>query len=471
MLDTRERWVLAIARHISDAIIVLDKTRTIRFANAAAAKMANHATGSELLGQSYPEILRQHKIYTEDGEPASAEAFPSEIAFRLGKETRGKIFAQIDPEGVHHWLSITSFPLSDSKGEASFVAVIFRDITRKKIHEDRLQFLLDSSKILSISTDLHTRLKEKSRLLIPKLADWATVNILTPDGALKRLAVEHRDPHKVKLVDRYAALAAEHPDENKRAIYRVAKTGVSELYAKFAAEDITPSGYSEEGRMLSKKLQPCSAMIIPIKSKSHVLGVLSLAYTEESGRHYSKDDVEFMEEFAHHLSLTIDNARLYEEIAKRDAAKDVFLATLSHELRNPLAPIKSSLELLAIKNVDEKLKPELGIIEHQFEQIEKLLRDLLDVTRLTLGKLQLERTSTDLTSLVALCIETLRGEIEGGAIDLRVLLPQEPLWVSADSVRIEQVLVNLLQNAAKFTPRGGKITVSLKKETEMPCFP
>src|SRR5947208_2291626 len=117
MLDARERWVLTIAKHISDAIIVLDKSRTIRFANAIAARMAGVGTATELLGQSYPEVLKHHRIFNEDGSQAMPLEFPSELALREGATTRDKVMAQIDPKGVHHWLSITSFPLSDSKGE------------------------------------------------------------------------------------------------------------------------------------------------------------------------------------------------------------------------------------------------------------------------------------------------------------------------------------------------------------------
>ena len=461
-IDARERWVLTIAKHISDAITVLDKNRTIRFANQAAAKMAGVGSASELLGQSYLEILKQHQIFNEDGSIALPSEFPSEIAFRQHKETRDKIYAQIDPRGVHYWLSITSFPLADSSGENSFVAVIYRDITEKKIHEDRLRFLIESSKILSITTDLDVRLSEKARLLVPTLADWVTINLLTPGGTLIRKAVVHRDSERIPLVERFAALAADHAQSREGGIYRVATSQKTEFYPFVG--DMPSTSYNDEQRRLSAILRPCSAIITPIQTVDRMFGVLSLAYTAESGRHYSQEDVEFVEEYGHHLGFTIENTLLYEEIAKRDAAKDVFLATLSHELRNPLAPIKSSLELLNLKNKNAEIRPELSVIEHQFEQMEKLLRDLLDVTRLTLGKLQLEKAPIDLSALVRVCAETNRKAIEEDGLALSVAVPRESVWIDGDSVRIEQVLVNLIHNAAKFTPRGGTISVSLEEE-------
>src|SRR3989344_8605108 len=130
-----------------------------------------------------------------------------------------------------------------------------------------------------------------------------------------------------------------------------------------------------------------------------------------------------MEEFGHHLSITMENARLYQEIAKRDSAKDAFLATLSHELRNPLAPIKSSLELIQMKNTDRALLHDLSVVEHQFDHMEKLLRDLLDVTRFTLGKVKLTRSSVDISKLARMVVSTHRPTIEHKGIMMSENIP------------------------------------------------
>ena len=458
-MGTYEAWLNTITERVSDSIIVLDEKRIIRFANDAAARMAGVREAQQLVGVSYTEIVKSHTVRNEDGSIAEPQTFPSEIAFREGKETRNKIFSQIDPRGVHHWLSVTSFPLPERADNVRCVAVIYEDISRRKLREDRLRFLIESSKILSINTDLHARLREKTRLLIPTLADWATVNLVSEDGVLHRVALEHRDRDKIPHLERFASIAAEDEDA---VIYRVAKTGVSELFPLLSSKAMQRPDRSEEYNNLIERLRPCSAMIVPIGSASRVLGVLSLAFSD-SGRQYTQEDVEFMEEFGHHLSITIDNARLYAEIAKRDGAKDAFLATLSHELRNPLAPIKSSIELLRIKNSDETIRNEIEVIEHQFGHMEKLLRDLLDVTRFTLGKVKLQRTSIDVSTVARAVADMRRGAIERKGIKLSLTAPEEPLWISADALRIEQVFTNILSNAEKFTPADGRIAVSLKE--------
>lgn len=459
MEEERAAWHQQLVDRLTEAVLVLDKSRVIRFANSRAARMAGVQTPEELVGASYHDILRRQKIYSEDGSPAGLSDLPSEHALRRGEETSGRIFAQIDPSGTHHWISVSGFPLERGPSP-SHVALFFRDITRRKLRDDKLRFLIESSKVLSIDGDINARLREKTRLLIPQLADWATINVIDAGGKLRRLSVEHRDPEKIPLLERFASLAAGHPDGEVRGVRRVAQTGRPELYERVAAMPATM--FSSEQRTLSRLLQPHSAMIVPIKNGEHVLGVLSLAYSD-SGRSYGEDDLEFMQEYGHHLAVVIENARLYKEIEKRDKGKDAFLATLSHELRNPLAPIKHSLELMKLRG-DGEIAEEVAMIEHQFEHMEKLLCDLLDVSRFTLGKFKLNMEPLDLAALVRTLSAARRPAMGAQAISLSVNLPREAVWISGDAVRIEQVVSNLLHNAEKFTPRGGSISLELRSD-------
>ncbi|RJQ34418.1 response regulator [Candidatus Parcubacteria bacterium] len=450
MKERQRQW--RIAEQVSDAVIVLDADRVVQYANDAAAKLVDAEKGSDLLGRFYPDILKERRLYNEDGTtPADPSKLPSEIAFRDGITTRNRVYADINASGTHRWLSVSGFPLESGGESRPLVALLIQDISRRKKREDKLRFLIESSKILSINIDLHTRLKEKMRLLIPSLADWATINLVDENGELVRVATQHRVREKTPLVERFATIASKDADA---VIYRVARSGKPELYASLTPQHVQAATSDDERKRLLDALRPCSAMIVPIQSTSRVVGILSLAYTEESGRHYAQEDVDFMREFGHHLSVTIDNARLYDEIAKRDAAKDAFLATLSHELRNPLAPIKNSLELIKLKNNDELLAPDITMIEHQFDHMEKLLRDLLDVTRFTLGKVTLSRMPIDLCTLVRTVAASRRAPIERKGIGFMLHLPPKPVRISGDEVRIEQVLTNLLSNAEKFTETG-----------------
>jgi signal transduction histidine kinase/ActR/RegA family two-component response regulator len=147
-----------------------------------------------------------------------------------------------------------------------------------------------------------------------------------------------------------------------------------------------------------------------------------------------------------------------EALREADRRKDEFLATLAHELRNPLAPIRNAVQLLkANGSGDSRLAWSRSVIERQLAQMARLLEDLLDMNRVSRGKVSLRRSRITLASVVDSAVETSRPLVDGGAHDLRIDLPPEPVLLDGDPVRLSQVLSNLLNNAAKYTPDGGHI--------------
>lgn len=154
-------------------------------------------------------------------------------------------------------------------------------------------------------------------------------------------------------------------------------------------------------------------------------------------------------------------AGLADALQAADRTKDEFLAVLAHELRNPLAPIKNSVTLLKAKHLDD---PQLAwardVIDRQIDQMARLLDDLLDVSRITRNKLELRRETVELRLVLDAALETSRPLIEAAAHTLIVDLPPQPIYVDADPLRLAQVFANLLNNAAKYTPRGGEIRIT-----------
>jgi signal transduction histidine kinase/ActR/RegA family two-component response regulator len=140
-----------------------------------------------------------------------------------------------------------------------------------------------------------------------------------------------------------------------------------------------------------------------------------------------------------------------------DRRKDEFLATLAHELRNPLAPMRNALQILRLRGGDKAVEQVRGMMERQLAQMVRLIDDLLDVSRITRGKLALRKERVDLAAIVADAVDTARPHIEASGHELDVSLPPEPIYLDADPVRIAQVLSNLLNNAAKYTERGGRV--------------
>lgn len=164
----------------------------------------------------------------------------------------------------------------------------------------------------------------------------------------------------------------------------------------------------------------------------------------------------------HHEKL---NA-LLEALKASDRSKDEFLAMLSHELRSPLAPIANAVQLLGLQRGSENLiqQQARGIIERQMAHLQRLVADLLEVSRITTGRVQLRREPVAVSSIVEGAVETARPLLEQRRHEITVSLPPEPIWLHADAARLEQVVANLLTNAAKFTEAGGHVWLTVQRE-------
>ena len=171
-------------------------------------------------------------------------------------------------------------------------------------------------------------------------------------------------------------------------------------------------------------------------------------------------------------AIAMDNARLYRaeqeaaaKLREADRRKDEFLATLAHELRNPLAPIRTGLHLLRITPPgSDSAEQARAMMERQLTHLIRLVDDLLEVSRISRGKIDLRRSPIELAAVVLSAVETSRPAIEAARHKLEISLPAQPLTVDADFVRLAQVLANLLNNAAKYTDPGGRIALSVRGE-------
>jgi PAS domain S-box-containing protein len=164
------------------------------------------------------------------------------------------------------------------------------------------------------------------------------------------------------------------------------------------------------------------------------------------------------------VSVCVDlteRKRAEHALLDADRRKDEFLATLSHELRNPLAPLRTALEVLRIAKDDRELAEKARLtMERQLAHLVRLTDDLLDVSRITQNKVELRRERVDLCAALHSAVETTWPSIDSHDHTLRMDLPSQPVWVIADATRLAQVFSNLLSNAARYTPRGGRIFVT-----------
>jgi PAS domain S-box-containing protein len=146
--------------------------------------------------------------------------------------------------------------------------------------------------------------------------------------------------------------------------------------------------------------------------------------------------------------------------------KDEFLATLAHELRNPLAPLRNVAEILRLEPLSETARQATGVMERQISQLVRLIDDLMDVSRITRGQLTLRRDRVDLRTVIESAVETAQPQMTGARVALTLDLPPHPLTLDGDATRIAQVFLNLLTNAAKFTPQDGQVSITAKTHVD-----
>jgi PAS domain S-box-containing protein len=168
------------------------------------------------------------------------------------------------------------------------------------------------------------------------------------------------------------------------------------------------------------------------------------------------------------VNIGIHERKLAEQaLREADARKDEFLATLAHELRNPLAPIRHGLEVARrTASGDARLQPVFDMMERQVGHLVRLVEDLLDVGRISSGRLELQRAQVDVAELLARSVEDMRNAIECRELSLEVSLPPQPVCIQGDVERLAQVFMNLLANAAKFSSPGGRIRVVLRTDDD-----
>jgi len=196
------------------------------------------------------------------------------------------------------------------------------------------------------------------------------------------------------------------------------------------------------------------------------VGVISFVATE-SGRDYDAADLAVAEDLSHRVAVAMENASLYAELREADRKKDEFLAILSHELRNPLAPLRNALELFRRSRADPAVTDQaLGVMQRQLAQLVRLVDDLLDVSRITHNQPELRKETIALAAVVSGAVETSRPLIEQRGHQLAVALPPDALWIEGDLTRLSQVFSNLLNNAAKYTHPNGRIWLTASRDRD-----
>ena len=226
-------------------------------------------------------------------------------------------------------------------------------------------------------------------------------------------------------------------------------------------DDVDRELTAEDGANMFNRIGIKAIICCPLVKQGRLVAMM--AVHQEQPRTWSADDVALVETVVDRCWAHIERVRSMEALREADRRKSEFLATLAHELRNPLAPIRNALELLRLSgDKPAMLERVRGTMERQVDQMVHLINDLLDIARISSGKMVLQIERVDMQSVIASAVETSLPLIEAGGHELALDLPDAAIWVDVDTVRLSQVLSNLLSNASKYTPHHGRIAISAR---------
>jgi PAS domain S-box-containing protein len=455
--DLTARQLAAIVASSDDAIVSKDLDGIVLSWNAAAERIFGF-TAAEMVGQSIRRIIPDDRQSEEDDVLAAIRAGRRVDHFETLRKTRdGRLIP----------ISLTVSPVLDADGRVVGASKIARDISERKRAEAqaariarREAFLAQVTLTLTGSLDYEHTLRTLATAAIPALGDYCAVDVIDEDGGLVRVAAAQVDPDHAQLAH---DLRAQFEDPQSPASpHGVVQTGMAWFVPEVSDQMLVDAAQGNStGLEMLRALGIVSYLCVPIALHDRVFGALTLA-SARSGRVLTQEDLRLVQDVAARAALCIENARSYRQLQHANRVKDEFLATLSHELRTPLNAVLGYARMLQSGAIaPEKVPQALEVIDRNASSLAQIVEDVLDVSRIILGKARLRVEPTDLSALVHDAIATVAPAIDAKGLQLRRTMPRQVSEVMADPTRLQQVIWNLLSNAVKFTPRGGRIDVRI----------
>src|SRR6266699_2599785 len=337
------------------------------------------------------------------------------------------------------------------------------------MEEQLAAFLVEAGTLIGSSLDYERVLPRLARLALPVLGDLCAIDLLQGDGTIARVASAHVDTTKEALV---YEVRGRH-GFNLSSLHGVGaaiQSRRSILLSSVTEADLEGEALNPDQLSIFRQLDPKSWMIAPLIGRDHPLGAIAFAITESS-RRYRRADLLCAEVVARQAAIAMEGARLYREAeaARAEAeaanrAKDEFLSTLSHELRNPLNAVHGWATLIERGQLGEaQTRRAMQIIVRNVNAQIRLVDDLLDMSKVVSGRMRLAVQPVDLGGLIEDGLESVRHAAEAKRIRLQSVLEAPSLLVSGDPGRLQQVVWNLLENAVKFTPKDGRVQIQLQR--------
>jgi PAS domain S-box-containing protein len=451
---TRESITDAILAGIvtisADAIICVDESQKIIFFNEGAESIFGYSA-DEVMGQPLERLIPERFRATHS---SHVRAFGRSAvkARRMGE--RGQILGL--RRNGEEFPAEAAISHLGSEGQRVY-SVVLRDVTdRRRAHETQ-RFLAEAGETLASSLGADDTLRNVARLAVPRLAEACVVHAFY-GGNFHGVAVAHVDPVRAAELERQRTehpidLTGHHPVAQViRTLRPIVVTG----------SDGTSTALSELREHLRDIFvdEISAAIIMPLSARDQMLGAIGMY--REKGR-YDSNDVFLAEELARRAAVAIDNARLHDLVHAGIQARDDMIGIVSHDLRNPVNAVKMLTGVMLNRERDEPLPADMAdyasVIRQAAEQMDGLIGDLLDVTRVEAGRLAVDIKRENTEELLSDALRTLAPVTSEKSITLRLNAPDDLPDVMADRERIGQAISNLVGNAVKFSPSGGEIIV------------
>jgi len=454
---------------MSDGVMLVDGDGRTVFINPA---------GQKLLGTGEIDVpifkhVDVYKLRNEQGKPIDAKELPAAQALATGSAVHDlTMLIERGDRTVAISMSATSL---QEHGRITGVIVTFRDITeRRRLEEEtqrqagHAQILADAGAFFASNIDPVWVTQAIAERLAEVLGDWAAVILKSSDSnELRVAAIHHRDTASLGLAWSY--IYRQPLVDGEGIIGQVVATGYPSLTVDLGSSTTGMSSQQNTTSYHLPAMRLASLLILPLRTRREVLGALVIAATDPS-RAMTDEKLPLAEELASRAAIAIDNAKLYTEqvearrkVEDLSRLKDEFLSIASHELRTPVTSIKGYTQLAKtlIRENDLATSEEyLDVALDQIDRMSRLILELLDVSRIETGRLEIRREPIQWSTFVHDVVRRHHTAVSDRRFHLNV--PDDNKVVIGDRDRLEQVVGNLLENAVKYSPDGSEIFVAVE---------
>jgi PAS domain S-box-containing protein len=454
-LRDSEETYRRIVETANEGIWLLDADARVTFVNGRMAELLGYRP-EEMLGRAKGDFLfEQDRAWAREVFERRKAGVSEQVDVRFRRK-----------DGREVWTIMSSRPVRAADGRFRGALDMFTDVTDRRRAEDALREsegrLADEleamTRLHALSTrllaadNLHTALDDVlENAIVTSGADFGNIQLYNPQiGALEIVAQrgfrqDFLDYFRTVRVDE-GSCCAQAMQSGERIII----------------EDVNLDPAYEPHRQVAAAAGYRAVQSTPLMS--HAGGILGMLSTHfRVPQRVSDRNQRLLDLYARHAADLIERMRAEEALRDADRRKDEFLATLAHELRNPLAPIRNALAILRRAGDDGDVAGQArDVMERQLRQMVRLIDDLLDVSRITRGKLELRRERVALADVMRTAVEAVRPRVDEASQELTIELPREPVELDADPTRLAQVFTNLLDNASKYTARGGRIALAAR---------